>query len=354
MKINLAILKNESENDHTPWITACESQMDRINFKVIDLTKNNWLEKINEENFDCFLCRPSDKMSYFKQLYDERLYVINFILNKNIYPSYEEIIIYENKRLLSYWLKSNNVPHPRTEIFYYKNDALDFAEKCNYPHVAKTSIGASGSGVKIINSRKEMIDYINEAFSSKGIKRQWGVNLRKENLIKRGIKAAGDFNTFYKKISRRYTASKLDPQKWHVIFQEFIKCDFEWRAVKIGDSYFAHKKLKNKGDKFSGTSNVGWDNPSDELLNFVKYVCNKRNFLSQAVDIFEPQKGKFYVNELQCFFGSKNPHQMIIDGKPGRYILKDENWIFEEGNFNINNSYNLRLENIIDILKTAN
>ena len=42
---------------------------------------------------------------------------------------------------------------------------------------------------------------------------------------------------------------------------------------------------------------------------------------------------------------------MIIDGKPGRYILKNSKWIFEEGNFNKNNSYNLRLENVINLLQ---
>jgi len=42
---------------------------------------------------------------------------------------------------------------------------------------------------------------------------------------------------------------------------------------------------------------------------------------------------------------------MMVDGKPGRYIKKGGKWIFEEGAFNQNESYNLRLEYVLDQLK---
>ncbi|MFX0203942.1 MAG: hypothetical protein ACFFCW_48210, partial [Candidatus Hodarchaeota archaeon] len=56
-------------------------------------------------------------------------------------------------------------------------------------------------------------------------------------------------------------------------------------------------------------------------------------------------------NEMQCFFGSENPHQMIITGTPGRYVYEKSKWIFEQGNFNTNNSYDLRLEHVLKMLK---
>lgn len=351
MKYYLCILSNENSDDHLNWVKACESRNDVVEFDIIDLTRNDWFERINDREYDCYLCRPPDKTSHFKQLYDERIYIINKVVGKLIYPSFEEMFIYENKKLLSYWLKANNIPHPKTDIFYNKDQAMNFARKCSLPIVAKTSIGSSGSGVEIIRNRNALYSYINRAFSKKGIRRQWGVNLRKDDLSKRGAAVLSDFRSFYNKIKRRFIAAKSDPHRWYVIFQEFIKCDFEWRAVKIGESYFAHKKLKTTGDKFSGTALAGWDGPSKELLNFVKYVCDKRGFYSQAVDIFEPAKGIFLVNELQCFFGSKNPHQMILDGIPGRYVLEREEWVFEPGTFNTNNSYDLRLNHLLSILE---
>jgi glutathione synthase/RimK-type ligase-like ATP-grasp enzyme len=350
MSYNFAILKNENEEDHLDWIKACEQMSHQVRYKVIDITRSDWLENILVEKFDMLLARPSGAVSFFKQLYDERIYILNNVLGKSIYPTFEEILIYENKRILSYWLKANQIPHPRTWVFYSKDKAIKFANICKLPIVAKTAIGASGSGVKIFKKRKEVEDHINTVFSGKGIVRKWGPNLRKGDLGKRLVKRLKNIPEFIIYMHKKKVGATIEPQKWYVIFQEYIRNDFEWRCVRIGHSYFGHKKLAGRGEKKSGTSEVSWEAPSKQLLNFVKEVTDKRGFLSQAVDIFEPKPGNFLINEMQCFWGSKNPHQMIVDGKSGRYIFIDSKWIFEPGRFNTNNSYDLRLAHVIEML----
>ena len=188
-------------------------------------------------------------------------------------------------------------------------------------------------------------------FSGKGITRKWGINWRKGDLGKRLLNRLKNLPGFIRYMHKKRADATMEPQKWHVIFQEYIQSDFEWRCVRIGDSFFGHKKLAGRGEMKSGTSKVSWDPPPEKLLNFVKHVTDKGNFLSQAIDIFEDSRGNYLVNELQAFWGSKNQHQMIINGKPGRYILKDYQWAFEEGEFNTNNSYDLRLDHVINILK---
>ena len=37
-------------------------------------------------------------------------------------------------------------------------------------------------------------------------------------------------------------------------------------------------------------------------------------------------------------------HILEVDGRPGRYLYQDGQWVFEEGMFNSNESYDLRLE----------
>ena len=100
----------------------------------------------------------------------------------------------------------------------------------------------------------------------------------------------------------------------------------------------------------SGTSRVNWEYPDTELLNFLKKIMTENGFWSQAIDLFYDEHRGYLVNELQCFWGSKNPHQMIKENKPGRFIFKDNQWIFEQGNYNENNSYNLRLQHILQLL----
>ncbi|MBN3035455.1 MAG: hypothetical protein JW861_07690 [Bacteroidales bacterium] len=347
----LVILRNESEYDHLEWVESISRSTRPISLVIIDLTRDDWYEKVAAEaGADCFIVRPPGATAYFKQLYDERLFIIRYVLGKNIYPTYEEVAIYENKRMLDYWMKANNVPHPATRIFYHLEDALYFTERCNLPVVGKTAIGAGGSGVRIFRERSQLKTYILKTFSDKGLMRTWGPNLRKGNIPKRILKRLAHIPSTISYFRKKHQQATVDPQKWFVILQDFIPAEFEWRCVRIGDSFFGHKKLPGKGELISGTSRVSWEVPPPRLLDFIEEVTDKRGFYSQAVDLFEDAAGNYFVNELQCYFGSKNPHQMLRNGVPGRFVRKGKEWIFEEGTFNTNNSHDLRLSHVISLI----
>jgi glutathione synthase/RimK-type ligase-like ATP-grasp enzyme len=349
-KYKLAILKNEREDDHLDWLEACTNFAEKVDFKVIDLIREDWLENICAEDYDFFLTKAPGRIPYIKQLYDERIYIIHEVLNLPVYPTLNEILIYENKRFLSYYLKTKNIPHPATRVIYDKEEALTFAANCDLPVVAKTNIGAGGSGVKIIKSKNDLCNYIENSFSFKGVKRSFLPNMRKGDYLKRLKKRLGNIAESVEYFKDKHRAATIDPQKGFVILQEYIQTDFEWRCVVINDSYFGHKKLRSIGDKMSGTSKVSWDLPDEQLLNLLKNIMQENNFWSQAIDLFYNSEKGYLVNELQCFWGSKNPHQMLKDGRPGRFTFKNNRWIFEEGAFNGNNSYDLRLKHILYML----
>lgn len=350
MKKKVAILKGEIPGLEDEWVISCEKRRDIFEYTIIDIAAHDWLEQSLSANFDVYLARPAGRRELHKKIYDERLYILNRILGKTIYPSLDELLIYENKRFLSYWLKANNVPHPETHVFYSMEKAIQFASNTKFPVVSKSNIGAGGSGVLIHRNKKSLLKYIETVFIGKGTTLSWSPNLRKKNILGRIVKRLLNPIETISYFRARKQSAEAEPQKDFVLFQEFIQCDHEWRCVKIGDSYFGHKKLRTYGEKISGTSAVSWEIPDIRLLNFVKKVCDNGNFTSMAVDIFEDKDGKYFVNELQCFFGSKNPHQMISNGKPGRFINVDGNWIFENGSFNTNNSFDLRLDHVLAVL----
>ena len=151
----LTILKNGADEEHQFWIQSCRKREREIVYTVIDLSGNNWLEKVLEEDTDYFLAKAPGARESSKQMYDERLYIIAKILNLPVYPSFEEVLIYENKRMLSFWLQAHQIPHPKTWIYYDKNEAVNFSQQCQFPVVAKTAIGASGSGVKSWETKKK-------------------------------------------------------------------------------------------------------------------------------------------------------------------------------------------------------
>ncbi len=343
-KIKAIILRNELEDDHILWIKACEDYHDQVEYRVVNLTSNNWLEEIQKEPFDILLAKPGGLTAHFKQLYDERIYILGIVLGYKIFPSPQEIFIYENKRFLASWLKSNNIPHPTTDVFYGYGEALEYTSSASYPFVAKTNIGASGSGVKIVKSINEAKDYIEKTFRGGGAPQRTGPNREKGKILKRGIHYIFHPSDIIKKL-HIYETKAANLQKDFLIFQEFIPNDFEWRVVRIGGSFFAHKKLK-AGEKSSGSLLKNYDNPPLEIMDFVKQITDNQKFYSQAIDIFESNRG-YLVNEMQCIFGQSDPYQMLVDGIPGRYRYLNDKWTFEKGDFVTNACYNLRLEFIL-------
>jgi glutathione synthase/RimK-type ligase-like ATP-grasp enzyme len=346
-KFTLIILSNEFGNDHDPWIKACQHLSGKVEYRVVNLTKSNWLEEIQSSPFDLLLAKPSPVTSSFKKLYDERATILSKELSFRIYPSLDEILLYENKRYLSFWLKAHNIPHPKTDVFYYKDEAINYIRNCNYPFVAKLAIGASGNGVRIIKSKRDALKYVNQIFS-RGISARTGPRFDKGEYLKRAWRKLTHLNELKERLWL-YEKVSSNPQKGFCIFYQYISHEYEWRVIRVGDSFFAYKKMK-VGEKASGLMDKVYANPPLSILDFVKKITDKFNFFSMAVDIFETNRDTYLVNEMQCIWGQKNDYQMFVNDKPGRYVYVDNKWVFEEGEFTKNKSYDLRLKYILSTI----
>lgn len=332
-------------HDHNGWIISCQKHKN-IRWKVVELVAENWFELIQKEPFDLLLLRPPGRSSFFKQIYDDRVQHLSTLYADKIYPSLEQVKIYENKRYFSDWLLVNRIPHPKTSIFYAKEEALHFVNLTkSFPLVSKLNIGASGKGVTILKTKEEAVSEIDKLFGD-GKKILGAPNIRKGSLIKKMKKLLKNPRFLIDRMSE-YKQQSNELHKNYVIFQEFINHSFEWRCVVIGTSFFAHKKLVKSG-KSSGSLLKDYDSPPLSLLNFVKELSVKHKIDSAAIDVFE-HGGEYLVNEIQCFFGQSDPHQMFVDNKPGRYCFNDEEWVFEEGSFNDNECFDLRLKHALEL-----
>ncbi len=347
-KLRFAILKNEIEDDHALWLKVCEERRNLVEWEVVDLTRADWLEHTTKGRFDGLLATPPGWNNAFKAMYDERVRILNTVDGLPVYPSLDEVLIYENKKYLSYWLAANGIPHPTTWVFYDRQEAEDFLKNAALPLVGKANIGASGRGVRILKTSGEAMDYVRGVFEGRGAVQDIGPNLKKKGLLRRILKKLANPAALRAKLEQ-YRHQRSDVQKDYVILQEFVPHDFEWRAVRIGDSFFAHKKMK-LGEKASGSLVKGYDNPPLALFDFVKKITDAHGFRSQAVDLFETAEGGYLVNEMQCIFGQSDPYQMLVDGEPGRYIFENGHWQFEPGDFNRFESFLLRLDDFIEIL----
>ncbi len=355
--MKLGILKAYDNKAHENYITACKDL--NIDYEIIDIFAPNWIELIQNSNCDGFLHRAPNDIFEFKTIFDERLYFLEYELKKKIYPSFKETYIYENKRLLSYWLSLNNIPHPKTLVFSKKDDVKKYLDNLNdkdFPLVLKSSIGAASTGVKILKSKRAVLGYAKKIFGIFNRAMTFGL-LRYKKIYGIPIPLFGRI------------------QKHYMIIQEFKKIKWEWRIIRIGDSFFGYQKLLT-GKFASGSKKVGYEKPPLKLLELVKEITEKGNFYSVAVDIFETEDNQYFVNEIQSMFGAtlktesfyinqekkemkfsydsnKFAPELYVDGKYGRYLLKNNKFVFEEGFFNQNGSFNLRVEHFLKLLSES-
>lgn len=301
-----------------------------VEYVLLDLLDHDWISKIRDAKVDGILVRVYGTLQEYKSLFDERLYIINEEMKIPVYPSRKELYLYENKRLCEYWMTLHGYPHAKTKIFYRKDEAKEFVKKADYPLVFKTNGGATASGVQIVRSKAQARRYVRQIFGAFDYRLSFG----KVPWKKGGIPVP------------KFGMA----QKHYAIIQEFIPIKWEWRIIKIGNSYFGHKKLL-KGDFASGSGLYSWDEPPVELYYLIKDVCEKGNFNSIALDIFEGTNDKYYINEIQSLFGSYAPYQVKKDGKPGRYYFENGEFKFEEGEFNRLGSNLLRVKDFVQILE---
>lgn len=349
MKYRAAILRNESELDHLLWVKACQNNSSIVDYDIIDITKDDWLGKINEAQFDLLLLRPPGRIALFKQLYDERTIILSSRYQNIMYPSLNEVLIYENKRFHRDWLIINSLPHPKTSVFFNLKEARKHILLLeDFPIVGKLNIGASGNGVKFLHTSDEALQYCERAFT-KGISPSTGPKLKKGSSVRK-IQKALTQKGFLRQRFKDYGSADRCTQNDFIILQEFVPHSFEWRCVRIGDSFFAHKKIVDK-NKASGSLKKEYCDVPFSLLDFIKNITNEVQIHSAAVDVFEDDNGNYLINEIQCFFGQSDEYQMLVNGKPGRYIYSDNEWQFQEGDFNTNESYDLRLEHALSIAR---
>lgn len=315
------------------YIAACDEL--GVKYKIVDLLSSDWIAEIENSNCDGFLLRPPCDYQERKTIFDERMYFMHFEMNKAIYPGYKELYIYECKRNMAYWLKINGFPHAETRVFTDRKSAHSYFDQCDFPVVFKSNIGYGAKRVQIVKGKTRAKHLANRVFG----------------LFHPAMSFGYSPFAYHKKMT--FPVPNVGKaQKHYLIIQDFKNIKWEWRIIKIGNSYFGHQKLL-KGEYASGSGKVGWVKPPDDLLNLAREVSQRGGFNSIALDVFETIDDQYCINEIQSIFGSYNNSQMYIDGKPGRFQYIDGKFVFEEGEFNQHGSYLLRVAHFLEILTGA-
>ena len=309
--MKLGILKSYNDIDDLviSYSNACEEV--GIDYVILDLLSNTWIDDIKNSHVDGILVREKANIAEYKQMYNERLWVIKEYLHIPIYPSWHELFLYEDKRMYAYFFKTHDVPTPQTFVFYRKSDALMYFKNTKYPVIVKTNGGSAGSGVQKITSLHQGTRLINRIFG----------------VIDPRL-AIGDIR--WGKIMKFIRIPKLGmAQRHYLIVQEYIDIVTEWRIIKIGDTYAGYKRPIENGHASCDLMEYGF--PPKELLMLIKRISEEEDFDSLSMDVIVDKNGKYYVTEMQSLYGSFSLKQCAVEGKSGRIVEKEGKFVFEEG-----------------------
>lgn len=316
-KYTVGIVK-EKWHLHSSYVKACQEL--KISYIVIDFFSKDWLEDLKSKKIDLLIVRPSVQYTPWKDMFDNRLKLLQDNYDMPIFPNYNELWIWESKLRTLDFLKLNKLPHPKSYIFYDIEELFEFGSKCNYPIVYKASSGSGASGIKILENTPQLKSVAKRVFNS-------------------GI--------------RSYRKHKLDKEHGFVILQDYLKDVKEWRIIRIGEYFFGFEKIK-EGEFHSGSQNFGYGMPPKKCLDLVKEVTDTHNFKYVDIDIFVTQDDKYLINEIQPYFGQKDDRELlVVNNESGRLYFDDatSTWVFEKGTYCKNNLCNLRLLEMIKLLE---
>lgn len=282
--------------DHTGWWRRVEQAARAYDWKAetFDIERHDWLTKAR--SFDIIVWRPNLDPPFCEEA-KEKIYLLERVLGKRVYPNWSTFWHYDNKRAQAYLFDVHGIPTPPTFVSYSLADAEEFAERADYPIVAKCAGGAASSAVRLMRNHGEARRAVRRAFGEPLLLRalrRWGVRLR------------------------------LTPfsQNRYVLWQEFVADNQrDLRITVIGCRYvFAFWRNNRPGDfRASGSGRIDYD--VEDVASEIQLcldICRRFDFDVMAFDLLYHEH-KPLIGEMSYAFND----QAIYDA-PGHHVVEAE------------------------------
>ncbi|MDY8136891.1 hypothetical protein [Aquimarina sp. 2201CG5-10] len=304
-----------SKHFDIPYRSGMDKQKLSNYFEEMDYTiEYKYLHDIDLENENYegqnIIYTSSEDIGYKYKSYIEDIIYSLELSGAQVIPNYKHLRANNNKvfmELMRQYLKlTDNI---KARMFGSMKDLLMNLDTVNYPVVFKTSGGASGTGVSLVESEKELITKVKE------------VNQRNYQT---------DFRDYGRALKHKgYIRESLYRQKF--ILQEFIPdLKNDWKVYVFEEKMYIFKRplLKGRGIKASGG---GYDNyfyglqaeAPEGLFDYAQSIYNKMDVPHLSIDIAFDGK-EFYLIEFQSlYFGTAG-----IPYSDGYFTRKEDSWDF--------------------------
>ena len=280
-----------------PYWTKYKRFLENNDFEYdfYDIHKSDWKEKGNY--FDVIVWSPMTNPYEIEELRNKTYFFENY-LNKICYPSFKTLMLFDNKIMQYYLMEKYDFPHINTFISWNYDETLKKIPELKYPLVCKTSTGAASSGVSLIKNEKDAKRTVDKIFSIYGKKMHW----------------------------------KSQRQKNYVYFQDFYENEgYDLRIIVVDEKIFGFYRDVPEGDfRASGKNTVRKGKLPIEAIKVAVDVYKKLDGVMLAVDMLKGKgKNEYKIIEFSPFIRLVTAMQLIINGVPGVYYLKDDKLFFK-------------------------
>ena len=308
------------------WIEYCRGN--NIEYKLVDCYKTNILNQLS----DCNALMWHFHHEQFKDyLFAKQLLTTLHILGMRIFPDFNSYWHFDDKIAQKYLFEALSIPTVPTNVFYNKNDALDWASKTDYPKVFKLRKGSASKNVRLIKNYKEAKKIIIKSFySGHPVFNKWSNLNERIRRFRDGLDSwTGIIKGVGRLIIKTQISKNFPKEKGYVYFQDFIADnDYDIRVIVIGNKAFAIKRMVRDNDfRASGSG-------------FILYT--KEHFDEDTIRLAFETSEKLQGQCISCDFVYKDGNPLIVEISYGfvknvydqcvGYWDRDMRW--HEGSFN--------------------
>lgn len=280
------------------WIEYCN--VHNIPYKIVDVYRSDIIDQL--KGCSAFMWHW-DHESPVDHLFARQLIMSIEKMGLKVFPNSDTCWHFDDKVGQSYLFDALNIPTPKNRVFYRRNDALAWAEKQQFPVVAKLRGGAGSSNVRLIKNRREAVRYINKCFK-KGFSPCGKLSILRDTFSK-WKKHKVKLRTMLGAIRLQFITTKFERnfprQVGYAYFQEFIpNNDGDIRVVVSGNerAFALVRKVRNGDFRASGSGNILYDTTliPEQCIKTAFEVAQKTNSQSAALDfVFDDHRQPLLV-----------------------------------------------------------
>ena len=231
-------------------------------------------------------------------------------------PNYSSCWHFDDKVAQKYLFDSQQIPSPKSFVFFEREKAYEWAKTTSYPKVFKLRSGASASNVYLANNISEARALIKKAFG-KGF-RQFNRKTGVYDAFKHFLKGSGYFKELGKSLGKLVIHSTYErykgKERGYVYFQDFIPNNkFDTRIIVIGSkAYGMNRQVRPMDFRASGSGRFIYEPEqiNKDAVRLAFKVSKELNFNVMSYDFIFKNETPLII-EISYGFATKGSSKSL-------------------------------------------